>query len=67
MEKIKPFLFAGDMTAYIDNPKELPEIPRIIEFGKVAGYKQNTQKSTALLCTNNKRGDIKILKTPYSL
>ena len=42
-------MFADDMILYIENPKEatrkLPEV--VNEFGKVAGYKINTQKSLA--------------------
>ena len=32
----------------------------INEFGKVAGYKINTLKSTAFLCTNNERSEREI-------
>ena len=35
----------------------------ISEFGKVAGYKINTQKSLAFLYTNNKRSEGKIKGT----
>ena len=35
----------------------------INEFGKVAGYKINTQKSVAFLFTNNKRSERKIQET----
>ena len=44
---------------YIEDPtdatKKLWEL--INEFGKVAGYKINTQKSIAFLYTNNKRAE----------
>ena len=36
-------------------PKKLLEL--INEFGKVAGYKINTQKYLAFLYTNNKRSE----------
>ena len=56
-EEVKLSLFAEDMTVYIENPKDggrkLLEL--INEFGKVVGYKINTQKSLAFLYTNNKR------------
>ena len=43
------------MILYIGNPKDatrkLPEV--ISEFGEVAGYKVNTQKTVAFLYTNN--------------
>ena len=38
------------------------------EFGKVAGYKINTQKSTPFLYTNNERSEIKIMETsPFTI
>ena len=48
-EEVKLSLFADDMILYMENPKDatrkLPEL--INEFGKVAGYKINAQKSLA--------------------
>ena len=48
-------LFADDMTVYIENPidstKKLFNL--ISEFGKMAGYKVNIQKSKAFLYINN--------------
>ena len=53
---MKPSLFADDMIVYmentIDSAKKLLDL--INEFGKTAGYNVNTQKSKALLYTNNK-------------
>ena len=50
-EEVKLSLFADDMILYIGNPKDatrkLPEL--FSEFGKVAGYKINAQKSPAFL------------------
>ena len=45
------------MILYIDNPKDATRklLELINEFGKVAGYKMNAQKSPAFLCTNNER------------
>ena len=61
-EEIKLSLFADDMILYLENPKEttkkLSEL--INEFGKVAGYKINTQKLTAFLYTNNERSEREI-------
>ena len=53
-EEVKLSLFAGDMTLYIDNPKDsIRKVPELIsEFNKVSGYKINTQ-SLAFLYTNN--------------
>ena len=59
-EDLKLLLFADDMILYIENPKhatrKLLEI--INEFGEVAQYKINTQKSLAFLYTNNERSEI---------
>ena len=44
-------LFADDMILYLENPKDSTRklLELIHEFGKVAGYKINTQKLTAVL------------------
>ena len=44
-EDIKLSLFADDMILYIENPKNATRklLELINEFGKVAGYKINTQ------------------------
>ena len=48
-EEVKLSLFANDMILYIENPKD--STPRLLEliqqFGSVAGYKINAQKSMA--------------------
>ena len=46
-EEAKLSLFADDMILYIENPKYATRklLELINEFGKVAGYKLNTQKS----------------------
>ena len=45
------------MILYIDNLKDATRklLDLINEFGKVTGYKINTQKSLVFLYTNNKR------------
>ena len=45
------------MILYIDNPKDAARklLELINEFGKVAGYKINAQKSFTFLYTNNER------------
>ena len=62
MEEMKLSLFADDMIVYMENPidstKKLLDL--IIEFGKTAGYKINTQKSKALLYTNNETSETEI-------
>ena len=53
------------MILYIENPKDATRklLELINEFDKVAGYKINTQKSLALLCTNNERSEREIKET----
>ena len=43
------------MVLYLENPKDSTRklLELIHEFGKITGYKINTQKSTAFLYTNN--------------
>ena len=55
-EEVKLSLSANDMILYIENPKDATRklLEPINEFGKVAGYKINAQKSLAFLYTNNK-------------
>ena len=61
-KEVKLSLLADDMILYIENPKDATRnlLELISEFGKVAGYKINTQKSLACLYTNNKRSERKI-------
>jgi len=48
-------MFADDMMLYIENPKDATGklLVLINEFGKVAGYKINTQKSLAFQCKDH--------------
>ena len=61
----RPSLFAHDMILYIENPKDSTRklLELINEFGKVAGYKINAQKSLAFLYTNNGKSERKIKET----
>uniref|UniRef100_A0A8D1ZR64 RNA-directed DNA polymerase n=1 Tax=Sus scrofa TaxID=9823 RepID=A0A8D1ZR64_PIG len=61
-EEVKLSLFADDMIFYLENPKDSTRklLELINEFGKVAGYKINTQKLTAFLRTNNERSESEI-------
>ena len=69
-EEVKLSLFANDMILNIENPKnatrKLLELTN--EFGKVAGYKINTQKSLAFLYTNKKMSEREIKETiPFTI
>ena len=69
-EEVKLSLFADDMILYIENPKDATRklLELISEFGKVAGYKINAQKSLAFLCTNNERSEREIKETiPFTI
>ena len=50
------------MIPYLENPKDSTRklLELISEYGKVAGYKINTQESTAFLSTNNERSQKEI-------
>ena len=56
-EEVKLSLFANDMILYIENPKNVTRklLDLINEFGKVAGYKINAQKSLAFLYTSDEK------------
>ena len=58
-EEIKLSLFEDDMILHVENPKVTTRklLELINEFGKVAGYKINIQKSLAFLYTNNGRSE----------
>ena len=58
-------LFADDMILYIENPKNATRklLELINEFGKVAGYKINAQKSLAFLYANDEKSEREIRET----
>ena len=63
-------LFADDMILYIQNPKDATRklLELINEFGKVAGYKINAQKSLAFLCNNDEKYEREIKETlPFTI
>ena len=69
-DKVNLSLFADDMILYIENPKDatrtLVELSN--EFGKVAGYKINSQKSLAFLYTNDEKSEREIKEThPFTI
>ena len=58
------------MILYIENPKYRIRklLDLISEFSKVVGYKINTQKSLAFLCTNNENSEREIKETiPFTV
>ena len=69
-KEVKLSLFADDLILYTENPKDATRklLELINEFGKVAGYKINAQKSLAFLYTNNERSEREIKKTiPFTI
>ena len=68
--EVKLSLFAGDMILYIENPKDATRnlLELINEFGKVAEYKINAQKSLAFLYTNDEKSEREIKETlPFTI
>ena len=69
-EEVKMSLFADDMILHIENPKDATRklLELINEFGKVASYKINTQKSLAFLYTNDEKSEREIKETlPFTI
>ena len=69
-QEVKLSLFADDMILYIENPKDAPRklLELTNEFGKVAGYKINAQKSLAFLYTNDEKSEREIQETlPFTI
>ena len=63
-EEMKFSLLAHDMRVHTENPIDSTKklLNLINEFDKTAGYKVNTQKSKALLYTNNETAETEIRK-----
>ena len=70
-EEIKLSLFSDYyMILYVENPKDATRklLELINEFGKVAGYKINAQKSLAFLYINNRKSEREIKETlPFTI
>ena len=66
-EEVQLSLFADDMILYTENPKDATRklLELINEFGKVAGYKINAQKSLAFLYSNMKNLKEKLRKPSH--
>ena len=58
-KEVKLSLFADGMILYIEQSKDATRklLELINEFGKVSGYKINTQKSLALFYTNDEKSE----------
>ena len=68
-EEVKLSLFTDDIILYIENPKDSTNklLELIYEFSKLAGYKINTEKSIAFLCTNNELSERETKKKSHLL
>ena len=69
-EEVKLSLIAYDMIVYIENPKGATRkiLELINEFGKVAGYKINAQKSLSILYTYDEKSEREIKETlPFTI
>ena len=69
-EEVKLSLFALDMILYIPNPEDATRklLELINEFGKVAEYKINAQKSLVFLYTNGEKSEREIKETlPFTI
>ena len=58
------------MRVYIEDPKDATRklLELISEFGKVAGYKINTQKSVAFLYISNERSEREVQEAiPFTI
>ena len=69
-EEVKLSLLADDMILYIENPKDATRklLELINEFGKVAGYKINAQKSLAFLYTSDEKSERETKETlPFTI
>ena len=69
-EGVKLSLFVDDMIPYIKNPKDATgiQLELINEFGKVVGYKINTQKFLTFLYSKDQRSERDIKETiPFTI
>ena len=69
-KEVKLSLLADDMILYLESPKDATRklLELINEFGKVAGYKINAQKSLAFLYTNDEKCEREIKETlPFTI
>ena len=64
-KEVKVSLFSDDMMLHIENPKDVTRklLVFINKFGKVAGYKINTQKSVAFLYIKDEESEREVKET----
>ena len=63
-------LFSDDMLLYLEDPKDATRklLELTNQFGKVIGYKINTQKFVAFIYTNNERSEREIQEAiPFTI
>ena len=65
-KEVKLSLFPDDMILYIEKPKDATRelLELINEFGKIAEYKINAQKSLVFLFTNDENSEREIKEIP---
>ena len=69
-EEVKLSLFVDYKISHMEDPKDTTRklLELINDFGKVAGYKLNTQKSVVFLYSNNKRSGREIQEAiPFTI
>ena len=69
-EEVKRSRYTDDMMLYLDHPKDaIRKLFKLIkDFGTIAGYKINTQKSTAFVYTNNETSEREIREAiPFTI
>ena len=69
-EEVKLSLFVDDVILNIEKPKDATRklLELTNEFGKVAGYKINAQKSLAFLYTNDEKSEREMKETlPFTI
>ena len=64
-KEVKVSLFSDDMILHIENPKDVTRklLALINKFGKVSGYKINTQKSIAFLYIKDEKLEREVKET----
>ena len=67
-KEVKLSLFVYSMILYIENSKESKTHLKLINFGKMSGYKINIQKSIAFLYSNDEASGKKLKATiPFTI